>query len=67
MAGDLLLPVILDDPFVHSDGERLDRIREVLSAAAAERQILLLTQDERLRGWGGPIRRVRRESDALIA
>lgn len=66
MAGDLLLPLILDDPFVHSDGQRLDRIREVLAAASADRQIILLTQDERLRGWGESIRRARIESGALI-
>lgn len=55
VAGDLLLPLILDDPFVHSDSERLGRIRESLEAAAGERQVILLTQDHRLAEWGEAI------------
>lgn len=55
VAGDLLLPLILDDPFVHSDSERLGRIRESLEAAAGERQVILLTQDRRLAEWGEAI------------
>jgi hypothetical protein len=55
VAGDVLLPLILDDPFVHSDAERLERIRESLAAAAEERQVILLTQDTRLAEWGAPI------------
>jgi hypothetical protein len=55
VAGDLLLPLILDDPFVHSDSERLERIRESLEAAAEERQVILLTQDRRFADWGEAI------------
>jgi len=55
IGGELVLPLLLDDPFVHSDPERLARIRAALDSAAHERQIVLLTQDERLRDWGEPI------------
>jgi hypothetical protein len=55
VAGEIVVPMILDDPFVHSDAERLERIREALEAAAQERQILLLTHDVRLAGWGSPV------------
>ncbi len=56
IAGEILPPVILDDPFVHSDAERLERIRAALESAAAERQVIFLTQDARLATWGEPIR-----------
>lgn len=49
---EVVLPLILDDPFVHSDVERLERIHTALDDAARERQVILLTQDERLRDWG---------------
>ena len=55
VAGEILLPLILDDPFVHSDHARLERIRAALEQASRDRQILLLTQDERLSEWGSPI------------
>lgn len=57
VAGELVLPLILDDPFVHSDSNRVARIREALDETAGERQILLLTQDERFAGWGSAISR----------
>ncbi len=56
VAGEVVLPLILDDPFVHSDAERLERIGEALAEASRDRQIVLLTQDERLLKWGQPVR-----------
>ncbi len=56
VAGEIVLPLILDDPFVHSDAERLDRIGGAIMEASRDRQILLLTQDERLAKWGEPVR-----------
>jgi chromosome segregation protein len=56
IGGETILPLVLDDPFVHSDAERLTKIRLALETAARDRQIILLTQDERLREWGEPIR-----------
>jgi uncharacterized protein YhaN len=52
----IVLPLLLDDPFVHSDAERLERIGEALLEVSRDRQILLLTQDERLIKWGAPVR-----------
>lgn len=46
------LPLILDDPFVNSDAERLQRIRQILVAAARQRQILLFTHQQQLADWG---------------
>ena len=57
VAGELTLPLILDDPFVHSDAERIERIRDALKETARERQLILLTQEERLSGWGSTIER----------
>jgi chromosome segregation protein len=56
VAGELVLPLILDDPFVHSDAERLQRIMEALEETSRDRQIILLTQDERLTSRGQPVR-----------
>jgi hypothetical protein len=50
------LPLVLDDPFVHYDPERLARIRALLSTAASERQIVLLTHRPELVAWGAEIR-----------
>lgn len=65
VAGEMILPLILDDPFVHCDAERLERVRESLEAASKERQVLLLTQDERLNEWGQPIRTGSAMSDSV--
>jgi hypothetical protein len=55
VAGEIVMPMILDDPFVHSDASRLDRIREALEATAKGRQLLVLTHDQRLAAWGLPV------------
>lgn len=46
------LPFILDDPFLNSDAERLQRIRQALVSAAEERQIWLFTHQEQFADWG---------------
>ncbi|KAF0196057.1 MAG: hypothetical protein FD169_1123 [Bacillota bacterium] len=43
-------PLIFDDPFLTSDGERLTRIQEAL--ANMNRQSVLLTHSPRFAGWG---------------
>jgi uncharacterized protein YhaN len=55
LADEAKLPLILDDPFVNSDQERLDRVRLALTVAAEERQIWLLTHQEQLADWGEPV------------
>lgn len=52
MAADLTLPIILDDPFVNCDQERLARCREALEAMGSGRQILLLTHQAQMSAWG---------------
>ncbi len=52
LSEDICLPLILDDPFVNCDGERLERIRQALAAVAKERQIWLLTHNPQFVDWG---------------
>ena len=48
---DVRLPLILDDPFVNCDSERLKRIRQALARIAATRQIWLLTHNPQFADW----------------
>ncbi len=46
------LPLILDDPFVNCDSERLERIRQTLTTTVAEgRQVWLLTHTQSFADW----------------
>jgi uncharacterized protein YhaN len=49
------LPLIFDDAFVHCDDARLARIEATLRAAAADRQILLLSHRREFSTWGEPV------------
>jgi len=40
------LPLVLDDPFVNCDEQRLSRLLELLAQLSRERQVLLFTKDE---------------------
>ena len=46
------LPLILDDPLINSDTERLAQLRLILQSLAKSRQIWLLSQDENYVTWG---------------
>jgi uncharacterized protein YhaN len=46
------LPLVLDDPFVNFDEERLDAVHRILRSVSEEQQIILFTHDRRLAGWG---------------
>ena len=46
------LPLILDDPLINSDAERLAQLRLILQSLATSRQIWLLSQDENYETWG---------------
>lgn len=50
------IPLLLDDPFLTFDAERLQAMREALSQLAQERQILLLTHRSDFAKWGTPVR-----------
>lgn len=56
VAQEVPLPLVLDDPFVHWDEERLARARAMVSALARERQVLLLTHRGALAAWGAAVR-----------
>jgi len=46
------LPLILDDPFVNFDDQRLAAVHELLRSASREQQIIFFTHDRRLSDWG---------------
>lgn len=56
LAADRALPIVLDDPFLHFDRQRLARVEETLEALGGTHQILLFTHDTRLAGWTFPKR-----------
>lgn len=45
------IPIILDDPFVNFDSQRLKRMVGLLGQLSKEYQILLFSKDERIREW----------------
>lgn len=55
MADEVRLPLLLDDPFVNCDDQRLERIRAALQELARDRQVLLLTHRELFGSWGTPV------------
>lgn len=55
LADGLRLPLILDDPFLNCDAERLERLRQALDRLAGERQVWLLSQREDFLSWGRPV------------
>jgi len=52
IAGEVNLPFLFDDPFQNCDQIRLERIRQSLEQLAQERQVWLLSHDEKFRPWG---------------
>ncbi len=52
MTDNLTLPLVLDDPFVNCDQERLDRSREAIQKISGGRQVLLLTHQPQMGNWG---------------
>lgn len=54
MAAERALPIVLDDPFLHFDRQRLARVEETLERLGETHQILLLGHDPRLAGWSFP-------------
>jgi hypothetical protein len=44
-------PLLLDDVTVHADAQRTEQILRLLLAVAAERQIILFTQQDQVRDW----------------
>ena len=52
VSGEVPLPLLLDDPFVHCDAARLERIREALAEVSRQRQVVLFTHRQDLAAWG---------------
>lgn len=55
VADDVAVPLLMDDPFVHCDDERLNRIHASLTALAEDRQIVLFSHRDVFRAWGAPV------------
>lgn len=51
LSGDRALPLILDDPFLHFDGDRLAQAERALERVGETHQILVLSHDPRLAAW----------------
>ena len=54
LSADAPLPLILDDPFLNWDEERLAQVERALRELAAERQIVLLSHRSEFGSWGEP-------------
>ncbi len=55
VADDVRLPLVLDDPFLHCDAARRERLRVALERVARERQVVLLSHDAGFEAWGAPV------------
>lgn len=49
---DVPLPFVLDDPFVHWDERRMERMRQALQSVQKQRQVILLSHRQRFQSWG---------------
>lgn len=52
VADDVRLPLVLDDPFLHWDADRLELARATLERVARQRQVVLLSHDAAFAAWG---------------
>lgn len=56
ISDNIKLPFIFDDPFVSSDSERLENIREILNNTAQQRQYAIFSHNPIFSGWGAPVK-----------
>lgn len=56
VAGDYLLPIIFDDPFLNFDQPRLAELQEVLTSLTGHRQMLILSHQPEYEHWGSPVK-----------
>jgi DNA repair exonuclease SbcCD ATPase subunit len=65
--GNAGLALVLDDPFVHCDAERLAVIRTMVEAEIARgRQVLLFSHDAAYAAWGGTTIHLKGAAPALV-
>ncbi len=55
LAGDVVLPLLLDDPFLTWDRQRRQNFLQALGESGTQRQIILLTHDPEFLPWGAEI------------
>ena len=56
VCSDIRLPIVMDDPFVNFDENRLKAVLQMLDTLSESHQIVLLTHDRRYCDWRRPIR-----------
>ena len=52
IAGDMPLPLVIDDPFQYMDSERIERFKKLIMDVAEKRQVLIFTHHSGLNDWG---------------
>lgn len=67
LANDRGLPMILDDPFVHFDPQRLERTVAMLRALSQRTQVIFFTADPRYEAWFQPVLRLGAEPIGVVA
>ncbi|TVR69724.1 MAG: hypothetical protein EA415_13875 [Sphaerobacteraceae bacterium] len=67
LSGDRTLPMLLDDPCVNFDEERLANAAELITRLAQDRQILIFTKDETWTRWISPSLRLERRTDPSVS
>jgi chromosome segregation protein len=55
LSGDVALPLLFDDPFLHWDDGRLEQARATLRELSADRQVLVLSHRSDVATWGDPV------------
>ncbi len=55
LSSDLAIPIVMDDSFANFDYERLTTAMDVLSKIAEDRQIILLSHDDRYQNWANNV------------
>jgi len=48
----LSAPLILDDPFLFMDDEKIDNLRELVLDASEKRQVIIFTHKKNAADWG---------------
>lgn len=57
LADTVVLPIILDDPFLNYDDQRIPELRHTLAVLAERQQVLLFSHRPELLTWGVPVKR----------